>query len=197
MLKKREFIIYLTIILSFIAGVFLFVPAVATQKQISNGHEDQRDIRSKVHTTGLTPQKEFPAEGTEDIKGILKALEDRERELSRREDAVKKEEERLNMLKNMIELSLKQYSAMRDKLQKDLAGGGSNRPQQGIMHMAKIYETMSVEDAAQRIEKMDADLAVELLSRIKSKQAGKILGAVTPEKAASLSAKMASKRGDE
>lgn len=131
----------------------------------------------------------------EEIQNIMKALEDRERELAIREDAVKKEEERLHMLKNAIELSLKQYSAMRDRLQRELSGSdGGKGAQQGIGHIAKIYEAMSPEEAARRIEKMDSAMAVELLSRIKSKQAGKIMGAISAEKAAVLSEKIAGKR---
>ena len=57
----------------------------------------------------------------------MKALEDRERELSKREEALKKEEERLNMLRNSIELSLKQYSSLRDKMPKGIKENKSGR----------------------------------------------------------------------
>lgn len=143
------------------------------------------------------PDQGIIKEDGDEIQNIMKALEDRERELVIREDAVKKEEERLHMLKNAIELSLKQYSAMRDKLQKEFTGSdGNNEAQQGIGHIAKIYEAMSPEEAARRIEKMDSAMAVELLSRIKSKQAGKIMGTISAEKAAVLSEKIAGKRED-
>ena len=181
MLKRKETVIYLTIVFTFLIGVFIFVPAVAIQKQdAGSGVSPSRGVSSDDSDTDDT-----------DIGGIMKALEDRERELSKREEALKKEEERLNMLRNSIELSLKQYSSLRDKMPKGIK---ENKSQAGIMQMARIYESMSVEEAAQRIEKMDADLAVNLLSTIKSKQAGKILGAITAEKAASLSARIVSKK---
>ncbi len=185
MLKRKELVIYLTIVFTFLIGVFIFVPAVAVQKPAVKPGD--LFAQAKDGKDG-SPS---PDESETDINGIMKVLEDRERDLSKREEALKKEEVRLNMLKNSIELSLKQYSTMRDKTQK---GAGESRQTDGLAHMAKIYEAMSVEEAAQRIEKMDADLAVKLLTVLKSKQAGKILGAIPAERAASLSSKIASKK---
>ncbi len=188
MLKRKETVIYLTIVFTFLIGVFIFVPAVAIQKQAA-GSGDSPSQAAGGKAAGVS--SDDSATDDTDIGGIMKALEDRERELSKREEALKKEEERLNMLRNSIELTLKQYSSLRDKMPKGIK---ENKSQAGIMQMARIYESMSVEEAAQRIEKMDADLAVNLLSTIKSKQAGKILGAITAEKAASLSARIVSRK---
>ena len=185
MLKRKELVIYLTIVFTILIGVFIFVPAVAVEKQ--NGGKDNLSSREEgSKATDVTSE-----DGGTDIQDIMKALEERERELSKREEGLKKEEERLNMLKNSVELSLKQYSSLRDKMQKSPT---ENKPQDGVSLMAKLYESMSVEEAAQRIEKMETDLAVKLLSAIKSKQAGKILGAITADKAAVISARIASKK---
>ncbi|MCC7202990.1 MAG: hypothetical protein IT393_10065 [Nitrospirae bacterium] len=187
LLKRKEPVIYLTILFTFLIGMFLFVPAVAVQKQ-DNGHGESPAQPADGGTGG-----EVSDDGEKDIQSIMKALEDRERELSKREEALKKDEERLNMLRSSVELSLKQYTAMRDRMQSSPAG---NKPQDSLTRMARLYESMSVEEAAQRIEKMETDLAVNLLMRIKGKQAGKILGSISPDKAASLSARMASGKVD-
>ncbi len=187
MLKRKEHVIYLTIVFTFLIGVFIFVPAVAVQKQDGG----QGDPSSR--TEGSKAADAASDDGGTDIQDIMKALEERERELSKREEALKKEEERLNMIKNSVELSLKQYSSLRDKMQKRPV---DNKPQDGLSRMAKLYESMSVEEAAQRIEKMDTDLAVKLLTAIKSKQAGKILGSITADKAAVISARIASRKAE-
>ncbi len=189
MLKRKELVIYLTIVFTFLTGVLIFVPAVAVQKQDGGKGDSSSSQSADSKAAGVSSY----GDGETDIQAIMKALEDRERELSRREDALKKEEERLIMLKNSIELSLKQYSTMRDKMQK---GPADNKPQDGMTRMARLYESMSVEEAAQRIEKMDTDLAVKLLTAIKSKKAGKILGAMTADRAAALSARIASRMVD-
>ncbi len=189
MLRKTELIIYLTVLLSFITGIFLFMPAVAKQEQ----NNPPSPPVSKGEVGGL------PMDEEENIQKIMKVLEEKEKELIRREEALKKEEERLNMLKNSLELSLKEYSAMRDRLHKELASnsGKNGQSQQWIGYIAKVYESMSPAEAAQRIEKMDNGMAVELLSKIKSKQTGKILGAISADKAASLTEKMAERKGDQ
>ena len=187
LLKRKELVIYLTIVFTFLTGVLIFVPAVAVQKQDSGNGDSSSSQSADNKAAGVSSSY---GDGEADLQAIMKALEDRERELSRREDALKKEEERLIMLKNSIELSLKQYSSMRDKMQK---GPADNKPQDGMTRMAVLYESMSVEEAAQRIEKMDTDLAVKLLTAIKSKKAGKILGAMTADRAAVLSARIASR----
>ncbi len=186
-IRVKEPVVYLTIIFTLFIGVFVFVPAVAVQKQ-EGGRASQ-----SPQTGEKDPGAVSSDEGEQDIQAIMKALEERERELSIREEALKKEEERLNMLKNSVELSLKQYSSLRDRMQQ--RDPADNEPKDGMARMAKLYESMSVEEAAQRIEKMDTDLAVKLLTAIKSKKAGKILGAITAEKAASLSAGIASRTG--
>lgn len=178
MLRRKEFIIYLTIFITVITGVFLFMPAAAKQEQ-SN-----------------TNQKVL-IEDDKDLSGIMKALEDRERELSKREDALKREEERLNTLRSAVELSIKQYTSMRERLQKDFsATNGNDKSQQGIGNIVKIYEAMTPADAAQRIEKLNSNMAVELLSRIKSKQAGKIMEAMSAERSALFTEKIAGIKGD-
>jgi len=174
---RRRSVVYITVFLTLMTGAFILMPAVAREGQ------DRPD-------QGVSKE-----EKGEEIQNIMKALEDRERALAVREDAVKREEENLTMLKSAIESSLKQYSSMRDRLKKELGGNsGGGGVERGIGHIAKIYEAMSPEEAARRIEKMDTAMAVELLLRIKSKQAGKIMGAISAEKAALLSEKMAEDR---
>lgn len=175
MLNRKEFIVYLTIFLTVMAGVFLFLPASARQ-------EKENSVKT------------ISAEENNDISGIMKALEDREMELTKREDALKREEGRVNTLKSAVELSIKQYSSMRERIQKEFAsnnGNGNGKSSQGIGSIVKIYESMTPSDAARRIEKLDSGMAVELLSRIKSKQAGKIMEAMSAERSVLLTEKIA------
>lgn len=190
-MKVKGPILYLTFILTFVAGAFFFMPAAAKQ-----GQSDP-----PVPSSGKTGKMELLDEDGEDLKiqEMMKVLEEKEKDLIRREEALKKEEERLNVLKSSLDLSLKEYAAMRDKLQKELAAnsGRNGQSQQWIGYVAKIYESMAPEEAAQRIGKMDDDMAVALLSKIKSKQAGKILSAIPAETAATLTVRIAEKKGDQ
>ena len=192
MLRDKVSIIYLALFLCFVAGAFLLIPAAAKQ--------GQGDQPAPSPSSGKGGKLEVLDEDgdNQNLQEMMKALEDKEKELIRREEALKREEEKLNVLKSSLDLSLKEYADMRDKLQKELAAdaGKSGQSQQWIGYVAKIYESMAPEEAAQRIEKMDGDMAVALLSRIKSKQAGKILGAIPVETAATLTKRIAEKKGD-
>lgn len=168
----------MTIFLTVLTGVFLFMPASAVQ--------DSRKTNQNSGNAG---------EDNKDISDIMKSLEDRERDLVKREDAFKKEEDRLNALKNAIELSIKQYSSLRERLQKDFASNGNNKSQEGMGSIVKIYEAMTPSEAARRIEKLDNGMAVELILRIKSKHAGKIMESMSTEKAVLLTEKIASTKG--
>lgn len=116
---------------------------------------------------------------------LAKLLEERQRELDRRETAVRKDEERVRLLRQSIEGLLKKQAKQTPKGQAP-AGGGSSRA-----HVSQAFETMPVEEAAQRIEKMNDVLAVDILSRLKSKTIGQILAAINPAKAARLVEKLA------
>ena len=190
-MKEKGPIISVVFFLTLVAGVFFFMPAAAKQ--------GQSDLPGP--SSGMAGKMELLDEDGEDrkLQELMKVLNEKEKELIRREEALKREEEKLSVLRNSLDLSLKEYSAMRDKLQKELAanGGKNGQSQQWIGYVAKIYESMAPEEAAQRIGKMDNDMAVALLSKIKSKQAGKILSAIPAETAATLTVSMAEKKGDQ
>lgn len=166
-------------------SAFIFMPSPPPFAEGGN-ENSQADLRK------------LPSDEGEDIEEVMRVLEEKERELLRREDALRKEEERLNMLENTLEMFLREYSALREKLKKELAASAdkSSQPGEWITRAAKIYESMPPEEAAQRIEKMDSDMAVDILSKIKSKQAGKILAAISADKAVLLTEKIVEKKGD-
>jgi flagellar motility protein MotE (MotC chaperone) len=116
---------------------------------------------------------------------LAKLLEERKRELDRRETAVRKDEERVRILRQSIEALLKKQAKQTGKGQPPGSGGSS------MAHLSQAFETMSVDEAAQRIEKMNDVLAVDMLSRLKSKTIGQILSVINPAKAARLVEKLA------
>jgi len=117
---------------------------------------------------------------------LAKLLEERQRELGRRETAVRKDEERVRILRQSIETLLKKQAKQTGKGQ----GGGVS----SMAHVSQAFETMSVDEAAQRIDKMNDVLAVDMLSRLKSKTTGQILSVINPAKAARLVEKLAIKQ---
>ena len=99
------------------------------------------------------------------------------------------EEERLKILRADLQAQIEQLKKLKQELevmQKGLEG----KRQEQLTKVVKIYEAMAAEDAAKAIEKLDDDTAVQILSSLKARSAGKIMGQLDPAKAAELSKKV-------
>jgi flagellar motility protein MotE (MotC chaperone) len=131
---------------------------------------------------------------------IIDMLDQRKRDLDRREASLRGGEERLLALKAELEQIVAKHerlaaehkqrgeeSQQREqerKLRQGKAAGESRNQHQA--QLAKIYEAMPAEEAAASLERMPERKAVEVLRILKSKSAGAILAAVRPERAARL-----------
>lgn len=99
------------------------------------------------------------------------------------------EEERLNILKGDIQKEIEEYKKLKKEVEV-VQQAQDEKKQEGLARIAKMFEAMSSEDAAKKIEKLDEDTAVIVLNSLKPKSAGKILAQIEDEKAASLSKKL-------
>jgi flagellar motility protein MotE (MotC chaperone) len=134
---------------------------------------------------------------------VIDMLESRKRDLDRREEAIRRDEGRLMMVRADIEKLLAQNEAVEKRIlqanskdsqrvaevkaQKAKALSEKERHQQEQKaQLAKMYEAMPPEDAATRLEHMPDPKALEILRLIKTKTAGAILAQVKPERAAKL-----------
>jgi flagellar motility protein MotE (MotC chaperone) len=126
---------------------------------------------------------------------LMKLMEERQQDLDRREAAVRREEERLKLLRLDIEGLLKKQAGPAKSAAVSASGGKPTTPTPNLVHLSQAFETMPVEEAAQRIEKMREAVALDLLARLKSKTAGQILAALDPTKAARLVEKLAADPG--
>jgi len=131
-------------------------------------------------------------------EALMKLLEERQQDLDRREAAVRREEERLKLLRLDFEGLLKKQAKPASQAgpgagTKQAASGASGSAS-NLVYLSQAFETMPVEEAAQRIEKMNEAVALELIARLKSKTAGQILAALSPAKAAHLVEKLATEK---
>jgi flagellar motility protein MotE (MotC chaperone) len=126
---------------------------------------------------------------------LMKLMEERQQDLDRREAAVRREEERLKLLRSDIEGLLKKQAGPAKSAAVAPSGGKPTTPTPNLIHLSQAFETMPVEEAAQRIEKMREAVALDLLARLKSKTTGQILAALDPAKAARLVEKLAADPG--
>lgn len=183
-------------------------PATAARQSAGSPPPDVPPAEPELPDKPLTPPStavQGPALDTP--REVVEMLDLRKRDLDRREEAVRQNEERLLMLKAEIEQLLARNEAVekrlqeaRAKQQKQVADQRSQQAQavlererqeqerkhQYQAQLAKIYESMPAEEAAARLEKMPDRKAVEILRLVKGKTAGSILAQVNAARAAKL-----------
>lgn len=119
------------------------------------------------------------------------APSDRAAELAERERAVKAEEERLLSLRKEVDAKIAKY----EKLLADAEAREKRRQEEDeakVDTLVKLFEGMTPESAAPRIEALDESMAAAILSRMKGRKAGNVLSAMEPKRAAALIRRMAS-----
>lgn len=153
--------------------------------------------------SGASPAKPAQGPALDVPREVIAMLDLRKRDLDRREEAVRQNEERLMMMRMEIENLLTKNEAVEKRIQSTRAK--DEQPASGVKtaqakalldkerlaqeqksQLAKMYETMPSEDAAARLERMPDRIAIEILRLVKSKTAGAILAQVKPERAAKL-----------
>jgi len=126
---------------------------------------------------------------TDTERSMLEAIRRRESELNDKEEDLKKYEQRLAVVKEELDQRMKELKDTKvvvDKALTTLKSAEKMRTQRVV----KIYESMAPEEAAVRIEKLDEKTAVMILSMMKEKKAGVVLGLVAVDKAVKYSQMM-------
>lgn len=120
----------------------------------------------------------------------LGKLNDRKKELDAREEELGRQEAELGQMKSELERRLKDLEDMRGKISEILADR-VKIDETKVETLVQMYSNMKAVQAAKVFESMDEDLAVEILSRMKKKNAADIMNLLKPEKAQVFSEKYA------
>jgi flagellar motility protein MotE (MotC chaperone) len=99
------------------------------------------------------------------------------------------EEERLNILRADIKKEIERLEKLKKEIE-EAQKALDSKVQESLLKVAKMYEAMPAEEAARKLEKLDEDTALIILTSLKPKTAGKILAQMENERAASLSKKI-------
>lgn len=151
-----------------IAQSSLLIAANAPEKQ----EEKKTEVKAKAKTEARTEER-------------------KKSEIAEKEEALKKEEERLKALKKELDEKIDRYTKLLARMEEILKSMDSAKGEQ-YEHLIKAYEAMPNEDAAARLTALDEQTAITILVRIKSKKAGTIMAAMDTKKAASLTEGMMS-----
>lgn len=116
----------------------------------------------------------------------LQKLNDRKKELDAREEELNRMENELQVQKVELEKRLKELEGMRTKISSILEERVKVDDQK-VDTLVQMYTNMKAPQAAKVFETMDEDLAIEILGRMKKKNAADIMNLLKPEKAQILS----------
>jgi len=103
------------------------------------------------------------------------------------------EEERLNIIRADIQKKIEQLEKLKMEVE-EAKKALRKAHEEELLKIAKIYSAMPPEEAARKLEALNEDMAVLILTTIKPRTAGRIMAQMDKEKAAAISKKML-KRG--
>lgn len=138
---------------------------------------------------GADSEKKASALSTEELDHLTK-LNDRKKELDAREEELNRQEAELQAQKSELDKRLKELEEMRGKISSMLEER-VKADDQKIDTLVQMYSNMKPPQAAKIFETMDEDLVVEILGRMKKKNAADIMNLLKPEKAQIISEKYA------
>ncbi len=169
--------------------------AVAQQAKKEEGKKEE----DKGKKEGADEQKEAgPASdqapkklGPEQLE-ILRSIENRKKKLEEREKELDKRARELASLEQLVDQKMTTLEKLKVEFEAQVKAEEA-RQNKRIKHLVALYSNMKPKAAAEVVEKMDLDLAVEIFRQMRGREAGKILAYVSPEKASKISQMLSEK----
>jgi len=119
---------------------------------------------------------------------LSSSAEEKKQELKGTPPASSIEEERLKILKADLQAQIDQLKKLKQEYE-EMRKGLEGKKHEKLAQVVKMFEAMPAEEAAKTIEKLDDDTAVQILTSLKARSAGKVLAQIEPGRAAILSKK--------
>lgn len=140
----------------------------------------------------VSPAATAPVEMIESKEELdhLSKLKDKKKELDAREEEINRVEAELQKQKEELENKLKALKETREQISRALEERVKG-DEQKVETLVQMYSNMRPPQAAKIFETLDEDLAIEILSRMKKKNAADIMNLLKPEKAQVFSEKFA------
>lgn len=138
--------------------------------------------KDMVTSSEITPTAAVSAEPTgEELNHLMKLVE-RKKELDSREEELARVESELDQQKQELQRKIAELEKMRGSISQMLENRVKTDDQK-VETLVQFYSNMKPPQAAKIFETIDEDLAVQILGRMKKKNAADILNLMKPEKA--------------
>lgn len=152
-------------------GVKVAAAGEAVGEKTADGDDEKKDEKvTSIH--GWTPEE----------LSFFNKLNDRKKQLDLREAELNKLEEELQKQKLALDDKIKQLDHTRDEISATLKTRVAT-DQAKIDKLVEFYSTMKPQQAAKVIESLNEDLAVNVLDKMKKKNAAEVLNVMDAKKA--------------
>lgn len=134
-----------------------------------------------------------PASVSPETLRLLEMIERKNRELKKREEELLLKEKNLEALENKILADLQKIEEALARSE-EMVGIKKGLIEKNVKSLVQAYSNMKPVQAAALLERMDQDIAIIIISRMRSRDAGKVLGAMSTRIAKGISEKIAGKK---
>jgi len=170
------------------------------QTDFAFAQEETPDSETETPITEEETQPEQKIALPDPVPGIspetfrmIEMIEKKNRDLKRREDRITLKEQRLKILERTILKDLKKIEDAIARSEEQI-GIQKNLIKENVAGLIKAYSAMKPQEAAKLLEVINENLAIQIVSGMKSKVAGKVLSKLNVRVAKNISEKLAGKR---
>lgn len=146
--------------------------------------------------TPTMPTAEMPRDPTRFTQSeidLLQALAARRDQIDAREKNIVQREQLLQAAEKRLEEKVAELEAVKAELLR-LIGRRNEEEDARLKSLVRIYEAMKPKEAAQILEKLDMDVVVGVIERMKESKVAPILASMLPDKAKTVTALLADRK---
>jgi flagellar motility protein MotE (MotC chaperone) len=172
--------------------------AFAQEETKEEAQEETPEAETEPKEEEIQPQEKVslpdPVPGiSPETFRMIEMIEKKNRDLKRREAQITIKEQRLKTLEENI---LKDLQKIEDAIARseEQIGIQKNLIKENVAGLIKAYSAMKPQEAAKLLEVINENLAIQIISGMKSKVAGKVLSKLNVRVAKNISEKLAGKR---
>ncbi|MFQ5673952.1 MAG: MotE family protein [Nitrospinales bacterium] len=181
-----------TILLMFLASGAFGVASAQTDKPDRGPEQAQQtsaDARQNAQASRTAPARPVSLETLR----MMETIEKKTRDLKKREKQLQTKERQLKVLEKKVKADLEKVQQVLKKTE-EMLGLSKDISKEKIDTLVKIYSSMPPQNAAPLVGLLDETLAVQIITRMKSKIAGQVLGQLDPKVAKSITEKLIGKK---
>ena len=166
-------------------------PILEEESKTGTKVEKQNDTKKEKKNKVVLPT-EMPAVNPETFR-MIETIEKKNRELKLREEELRVKELKIKAIEAKVNKDLEKIEKGLSQSKEQL-GDQEKKNKKNVEALIKVYSSMKPGEAATLIEAIDGDLALKIVSGMKSKIAGKVLSKLDVKVAKRISETLAGKR---